>query len=122
MDRAALGELDGRHRWRDLERGKKRLWVLEPVAIERMDRDVRAGRGGNRGVIADVIPMAVRRDDELQRPVAGGQLVGDPGKRRRRRVDRDRLSRARVGQDVDVGGDRPDDAADALYVTPRAWL
>jgi hypothetical protein len=87
-----------------------------------MNRDIRPGRGGNRGVVADVIPVAVRRDDELQRPGAGGQLVGDPGERRRRRVDRDRLSGAWVRQDVNVGGNRPDDAAQALYVTPRAWL
>jgi hypothetical protein len=92
------------------------------MPVERMNRDIRAGRGGNRGVVADVVPVAVRRDDELQDPVAGGQLVGDPGEGRRGRVDRERLTAARISQDVDVGGDRPDDAAEALYVRPRAWL
>ena len=66
-------------------------------------------------VVADVIPVAVGRDDELERPVARGQLVRDPGERRRRGVDGDRLARARVREDVDVRGGGPDDAGDVLH-------
>ena len=91
-DLAALGQLDRRHRRRDLEWRPQRLRVGQPLAIERVDRDVGAGVGGHRGVVADVIPVAMGRDDELERPAALGQLVRDPGERRDRRVDRDGLA------------------------------
>ena len=88
--------------------------------VERMDRDVRAGVLGDGGVVADVVPVAVRRHDELERPVARGQLVGDPGEARGRGVDGDRLARALVRQDVDVRRDGPDDAVEALH-GDRVW-
>ena len=120
-DDGALREFDSRDgRW-DLERCEQRLRVLEPMAIEGVDGDLGAGRGDHRGIVADVIPVAMRRDDELQCPVTGGQLVCDPGERRRGRVDGDRLSCAWIGEDVNVGRNRADDAAEALYVMPRAW-
>ena len=80
-----------------------------------MDGDLRAGVGRHGGVVADVIPMAVGRDDQLERPVARRELVGDPGERRDRRVDRDRLAAPRVGEDVDVRSDRSDDPEEALH-------
>ena len=55
----------------------------------------RAGVRRQRGVVADVVPVAVGRDDQLERPAALGQLGGDPGQRRDRGVDRDRLARRR---------------------------
>ena len=112
---ATLGEVhrgDGRH---DVERGPQRLRVAQPIGVERMDRDVGAGVRGDRGVVADVVPVPVGADDELQRPVAGGQLVGDPGQRRRRGVDGDGLAGPLVGQDVDVRGDRADDPVEVLH-------
>jgi hypothetical protein len=121
-DLASLRQLDRGDRGWDLERRKERLWVLEPVAVERMNGDIGARMPRDRGIVADVIPVAVGRDDELQDPVAGGQLVDDPRQRRGRRVDRDGFACSRVGEDVDVGRDRPDDPAEALYVRPRAWL
>jgi hypothetical protein len=120
-DLASLGQLDRGDRGWDLERRKERLWVLEPVAVERMNGDLGARMPGYRGVVADVIPVAVGRDDELQGPVAGGQLIDDPRQRRGRRVDRDRFARARIRQDVDVRRNGSDDPAEALYVRPRAW-
>jgi hypothetical protein len=119
---ATLCELDRGHRWRDRERCEERLRVLQTITIEGMDRDIGAGMCRYGGVVADVVPVAMRRDDELQGPVASDKLVGDPGQGRCRRVDRDRLARSWVGEDVDVCGDRPDDATEALYVRPRAWL
>ena len=80
-----------------------------------MDRDVRAGVRGDRGVVADVVPVAVRGHDQLEGPAALGQLAGDPGQRRGRGVDGDGLPGAGVGQQVDVGGDRPDDPAEAFH-------
>ncbi len=108
-DLAALGELDCRHRGRDLERRPHRLRVGEAVRVERMDGDPGAGVGGDRSVVADVIPMAVGRDDELERPLAGRELIGDPGQARDRGVDRDRLTCPGIGEDVHVrrhGSDR----------------
>ena len=99
----------------DLERRPHRLRVGQSLAVERMDRDLRAGVFGDRGVVADVIPVPVGRDDELERPVAGGQLIGDPGQRRRRGVDRDRFAGPRVRKDMDVRRDRPDDAVESLH-------
>jgi len=69
---------------------------------------------GDRRVVTDVIPVAVGRDDELERPTPVPEFVGDPGEARRRRIDRDRLVRARVGKDVNVGGDRSDDPGEAF--------
>ena len=114
-DDAAFGQVHGRHRRHDLERRPQRLRVGQPLAIEGVDGDVGAGVLRDRRVVADVVPVAVRGHDELEGPVAGGELVGDPGERRRRRVDGDGLARPRVGQDVDVRGDRSDDAMQALH-------
>ena len=44
-DDAALGQLDGRDRRRDLERRVERLRVRQPLAVERMDGDLRARCG-----------------------------------------------------------------------------
>jgi hypothetical protein len=93
-DLATLGELHRGHRWRDLERCEERLRVLQTITIEGMDRDIGARMCRHGSVVADVIPMAMRRDDELQGPVASDKLVGDPRQRRCRRVDRDRLARS----------------------------
>ena len=90
-DDATLGELDRRDRRRDLERSEERLRPLQPLTIEGMDRDVRAGVRRDRRVVTDVVPVAVGRHDELEGPAALGQLALDPGQRRRRGVDRDRL-------------------------------
>jgi hypothetical protein len=120
-DLATLRQIHRGDRGRDLERCKERLWVLEPVAVERMNGDIGARMPRDRGIVADVIPVAVGRDDELQGPVAGGQLIDDPRQRRGRRVDRDRFARARIRQDVDVRRNGSDDPAEALYVRPRAW-
>jgi hypothetical protein len=108
---ATLCELDRGHRWRDRERCEERLRVLQTITIEGMDRDIGARMYRHGGVVADVIPVAMRRDDELQGPVASGQLVGDPSQGRCRRVDRNRLARSWVGEDVDIGRNGPDDAA-----------
>jgi hypothetical protein len=121
-DLATLRQLYGGDRRRDLERSKERLWVLEAVAVEGMNGDLGARMPGYRRVVADVIPVAVGRDDELQGPVAGGKLIDDPRQRRGRGVDRDRFTRARIRQDVDVRRCGPDDPVEALYVRPRAWL
>jgi hypothetical protein len=85
------------------------------VTIEGMNGDLGTGRGGERGVVADVIPVAMGRDDEFERPVARGQLIGDPGEGRRRGIDGDRLARPLVGQHVDIGRDRADDPMDPLH-------
>ena len=111
---AALGQRDGRDRRRDVERRVERLRIGQALAVEGMDGDLRAGVFGDRGVVTDVVPVAVGRDDELEGPVARGQLVGDPGEGRDRGVDGDRLATAWVGQDVDVGRGRPDDPAEAF--------
>ena len=58
-DLAALGELDRRHRRRDLERRPQRLRVGEPVRVERVDGDRGAGVRRHLGVGADVVPVAV---------------------------------------------------------------
>ena len=58
-DDAALGQLDGRDRRRDVERRPQRLRVGQPLAVERVDGDVGAGVRGDRGVVADVVPVAV---------------------------------------------------------------
>ena len=50
------------------------------------------------------------RDDELERPVAGRELVGDPGERRVAVSIAIASRDARVGEDVDVRRDRADDA------------
>ena len=114
-DLAPLGELHGRHRRDDRERGVERPRVLEAVAVGRMDGDGRTGVLGHRGVVPDVIPVPVRADDQLQGPVPLFQRSGDPGQRRGRRVDGDRLARRRIREDVDVGCDRPDDRVDVLH-------
>src|SRR5690349_13512968 len=62
-----------------------------------------------------MVPVAVARNDELQGPVARRQLVGDPGHRRRGRVDGDGLARTRVGEHVDVGRERTDDTMELLH-------
>ncbi len=108
-DQAAFHQVHRGDRGRDVERGEQRLGVGQSTPIERVDRDVRTRVARDRGVVADVIPVAVRGQDELQRPVARRQLVGDPRERRDRGVDGDRLARARVREEVDVGGDGPDD-------------
>ena len=66
-------------------------------------------------VLARVVPVAVRRDDEGQPPAARLELAGDPGQARDRRVDRDRLARARVRDQVDVRLQRPDDPRHQLH-------
>jgi len=91
-DDPALGELDGRDRRRDLERGPKRLRLRQPLTVRRVDGDRRTGVLGDRRVVADVVPVAVRRDDQLQRPATGLELAADPGQRGNRGIDRDRLS------------------------------
>lgn len=80
------------------------------MAIEQVRRNLRARQIGDRGVIADVIPVAVRRDDQLERPSALGEGRGQPIDAWRGRVDRDGLTRRLVAEDVEVGRDRPDDA------------
>ena len=65
---------------------------VEPVPVGRMDGDVGSGVGGDGGVVADVVPVAVGRHDQLERPASLGQLAGDPVERRDGRVDRDRLA------------------------------
>ena len=99
------------------------------VDMEIAERDepnqaVIKARGQAPGSAVDATATMALRDGE-----SGGTamdwsadvLIGDPGQRRYRHVDRDRLPGSRVGEDVDVGRDRPDDAAEALYVRPRAW-
>jgi hypothetical protein len=110
----ALGQFHGRHRWRDLERREERSRIGQPIPVERMDGYLGTGMRGDRRVVTDVIPVAVGRDDELERPAPVSEFVGDPGQARRCRIDRDRLVRARVGQDVNVRGDRSDDPGEAL--------
>src|SRR4249920_947785 len=90
------------------------------MPIERMDGDLRTRVLNDRGVVADVVPVTMRGDDELQRPVARCQLVGDPGERRDRGVDGDRLARARVREDMDVRPDGADDAAQAFHAASLA--
>ena len=115
-DLAALGELHRRERGHDLERWREqRRRRLEVVAVVRMDRDVGAGVFGNRRVVADVIPVTVGADDQLERPAAFRERIGDPGEGRRRGVDGDRLARRRVGEHVDVGRDGPDDGLDPVH-------
>ncbi len=75
----------------------------------------RPGVLGDGRVVADVVPVAVGRDDELERPGTGRQLLGDPGQRGRGDIDGDGLARAGVGQDVDVGPDRPDDPMQTFH-------
>ena len=81
-DAPAFRQLDGRHAGHDGERRVERLRVLQAVAVEGVDGDRRAGRRGDRGVVADVVPVAMGRDDELERPAARGQPLGDPGRAR----------------------------------------
>ena len=83
-----------------------------------MDRDVRAGVVRDAGVVADVVPVPMGRDDELQRPFARGKLLGDPLQARNGGVDRDRLTRPIVAQDVQV---RRQDADDAMELGQGAW-
>ena len=85
-----------------------------------MDPDPRAGVLLDRRVVTDVIPMAVRAHDQLQRPVPFRERSLDERQRRDRRVDRDRLARRRVTQHVDVGPDRPDDGMHELHRPKRA--
>jgi len=118
-DQAALGQFHGRHRWRDLERGEERLRIGQPMPIERVDRDLGAGLAGDHGVVPDVIPMPVGRDDQLECPATRLEFIADPGQARRGRVDRDRLARAMVGEDVDVRRYWPDDPREAFH---RPWL
>jgi len=40
--------------------------AAQPFTIEGMDRDVCAGVRGDRGVVADVVPVAMRGHDELE--------------------------------------------------------
>ena len=93
-DLAALGQLHGRDRRRDLERG---------------DRAARAGGAGGASAgwtamsapvcaataafVADVVPVAVRADDQPQGPRALGQRARDPLEARRSRC-RSRSPRA----------------------------
>jgi hypothetical protein len=42
----------------------------EPIPVERMDGNRRARVVGDGGVVADMVPVPVRGDDELQRPAA----------------------------------------------------
>jgi hypothetical protein len=92
----------------------ERLRMLEPLASSGWTA---IGRrcGLDRGVVAEVVPVTVGGHDQLQRPVAGGELLGDPRDRRDRGVDRDRLAGPLIGQDVDVRRDRPDDPRDPLH-------
>ena len=112
---AALSQLDSWHRRRNLERRPDRLGIRQPVPVERMDGDRRARVLRDRRVVADVIPVAVGRHDELERPRSRRQLVRDPGETRRRGVDRDRLLRPRIGEDMDVRRDRADDARETVH-------
>ena len=114
-DLAALGELDGGHGRRDLERRVQRLRVRQPVRVERVDRDRGAGVLGDRGVRARVVPVPVRAHDELEGPVPLRERIRDPGQARDRGVDRDRLARRRVAEDVDVRRERADDRVQALH-------
>ena len=109
-DLAALRQLHGGHGRRDLERRRERLRVQEPVRVQRMDGDLGAGVRLDRGVVADVVPVAVRADDQLERPAPLRERAADPVQARDRGVDRDRLAAPLVGEDMDVGRDRADDA------------
>src|SRR4051812_6621807 len=80
-----------------------------------MDRDVGPRVIGDGLVVADVVPVAVRRYDQLERPVTRGEFVSDPGEGRRGCVDGDRLARPFVREDVHVRRDRPDDTRDVLH-------
>src|SRR5688572_17665069 len=74
-----------------------------------MHGDQRTGVLRDPRVVADMVPVAVRGDDQLERPPASLELAPYPLEGRDRRVDRDRLARSRVAQDVDV---RRQDAGD----------
>ena len=87
----------------------------QPLAVEGVDGDLGAGVLGHGGVVADVVPVAVGRHDQLERPAPCGELGADPGQRRDRRVDRDRLPAALIGQDLDVRGNRADGPAEELH-------
>ena len=116
------------------------LGTAQP-AVGRLDREplvdgvcreghlarARAGRLDSRGrplarpglegrVLARVIPVAVSRDDEGEAPPPRFKLAGDPHQARDRRVDRDRLSRAQVRDQVDVRLQRTDDPGHELRV------
>ena len=67
-DDAALGQVHGRHRRHDLERRPDRLRVRQPITIEGVDGDLGARVLGDDRVVADVVPVPVRGDDELQGP------------------------------------------------------
>jgi len=82
-------------------RAPERLWVDEPVAIERVNRDLGAGLGRDRGNCRRCDPSGRGRDDELQRPVAGrdaprgSQASDGDGRGRSRSPPRDRGSARR---------------------------
>ncbi len=119
-DHAALGKLDGRHGRRDVERGDAPVRMFEAHPVQGVNGDLGAGVGRQRGVVADMVPVAVGRDDEPQRPAARVQLAPDDVQRRDRRVDGDRLTAARVGQHVDVRGQRPDRPDEVVHGPDRA--
>ena len=77
-DLAALGQLDRGYGRRDLERRPQWLWPLEHRPIQGMYGDRGARVLGDRRIVADVIPVAVGADDELERPpaVVEGSLHG----------------------------------------------
>ena len=89
---------------------------VEPVAVRGMDGDLRAGVRGHRRVVADVVPVAVGRHDQLQRPAARRQLVlaiqSSDGMAVSIAIASPGRSSARS---VDVGGDRADDPTDDLH-------
>lgn len=82
------------------------------MSIERVDRDLGPGVLRDPGVVADVVPVAVRGDDVFQGPVAGRELLGDPLEAGQGGVDGDRLAGPVVGEDVEVGREDADDAVE----------
>ncbi len=95
------------HARRDGKRCRHRVRLLQPVPVG----DVR-GEGGARGddrlgVVADVIPVAVRADDHAQVPALVAELLGQPPDRGCGGIDGDSLTRTQIGQHPDVGGRGP---------------
>jgi hypothetical protein len=94
----------------------------EPLTIEWMRGDIGTGVLRYSGVVADVIPVAVARHDELQRPLTRRELIGDPAQARHRGVDRDRLARTFIRKDVDIRRKGTDDAVQVFHPTSVAFV
>ena len=78
-DLPTFRQVHGGHGRDDLKRRPEGFRVGQAVAVQRMDGDLGAGMLGHGRVVADVIPVTMTGDDQLQRPVALSEFLGDPG-------------------------------------------